>query len=410
MDTLITDRALSTTRRMHAEVRAARAHTDALFALVADATLYERPIPDRHRLIFYLGHLDAFDWNQLAREVLDRPSFNPGFDRLFEAGIDPPPGRAPIDRPSDWPAVDAVRAYVARTRMELDEVWDDLPEDRVLMALEHRWMHAETLAYLLHQLEPQTKRAPRMAPSVVRPDRPADAAWVAIRGGTVTLGQSHGAFGWDNEFPPHTRTVRDFELARYKLTNGDYMRFVQAGGPAAPFWRWRERRWWLRRMFDEVPLTLDTPVYLTQRQATTVAAWYGARLPTEAEWHRAAYGDGGRRYPWGAGLLDASRSNANFSAWDATAVNAQPGGDTPEGVAQMLGNGWEWTSTRFAGFAGFAPRSYYPGYSADFFDGEHFVLKGASPQTAARLARPSFRNWFRIDYPYAYSAVRLARS
>ena len=76
----------------------------------------------------------------------------------------------------------------------------------------------------------------------------------------------------------------------------------------------------------------------------------------------------------------------------------------------MLGNGWEWTSTPFAGFAGFAPRAYYPGYSADFFDGEHFVLKGASPHTAARLARPSFRNWFRIDYPYAYSAVRLARS
>jgi hypothetical protein len=157
---------------MHAEVRAARAHTDALLALVADATLYERPIPDRHRLIFYLGHLDAFDWNQLARGVLDRASFNPGFDRLFEAGIDPPPGRAPIDRPSDWPALDAVRAYVARTRVELDEVWDDLPEDRVLMALEHRWMHAETLVYLLHQLEPAKKRAPQMAPSVVRSTGP----------------------------------------------------------------------------------------------------------------------------------------------------------------------------------------------------------------------------------------------
>ena len=78
-----------------AELQNARAHTDSLFALIADQTLYERPIPDRHRLIFYVGHLDAFDWNQLARGVCGRPSFDPAFDQLFEAGIDPPPGQAP---------------------------------------------------------------------------------------------------------------------------------------------------------------------------------------------------------------------------------------------------------------------------------------------------------------------------
>ena len=410
MDTLVYERGVtSAARRVQSEIRVARAHTDALFALVADETLYERPIRDRHRLIFYIGHLDAFDWNQLARGVLGRPSFNPAFDRLFEAGIDPPPGCAPADHASDWPSLAAVRAYVARTRAELDGLWHNLPEDRILTALEHRWMHAETLAYLLHQLEPEKKRAPHVAP-VAAPALVTAGKWVRIRGGTVTLGQAPGAFGWDNEFPPHTQTVADFELARFKLTNGEYVRFVEAGGPAAPFWRWRERRWWLRRMFDEVPLPLDSPVYLTQRQATTVAAWNEARLPTEAEWQRAAFSDGGRRYPWGAAPLDARRANADFAQWDALPVDAHPAGETVDGVAQMMGNGWEWTSTRFAGFNGFAPRSYYSGYSADFFDGEHFVLKGASPRTAARLARPSFRNWFRIDYPYAYSTVRLARS
>ncbi len=169
---------------LRSEVLAARAHTDALFALVDPPMLHERPIPDRHRLIFYVGHLDAFDWNQLARGVLDLPSFQPSFDRLFEAGIDPPLGQAPADRPSDWPRLDEVRAYVTRTRRRLDEAWDDLPMERVLTALEHRWMHIETLCYLLHELDPAQKRAPAPSParprSAAHPAAPSRDPWVAI--------------------------------------------------------------------------------------------------------------------------------------------------------------------------------------------------------------------------------------
>ena len=91
-------------------------------------------------------------------------------------------------------------------------------------------------------------------------------------------------------------------------------------------------------------------------------------------------------------------------------VSAHAASAKPEGVEQMLGNGWEWTATPFAGFEGFQSRAYYRGYSADFFDGAHFVLKGASVRTAARLARPSFRNWFRDEYPYTYATMRLAAS
>jgi len=386
----------------------ALAHTDALFALVSDRTLRERPIADRHRLIFYIGHLDAFDWNQLARGVLDAPAFNAAFDGLFERGIDPPPGQAPADRPADWPALSEVRAYVARVRQELDRLWGLLPEDRLLTALEHRWMHAETLAYLLHAMDPERKRAPVHRPPLA-PLPPPQPGWVRISAGRATLGQQRGAFGWDNEFPRHARPVDAFDLARHKLTNGEYLRFVLEGGSAPPFWQRRGSDWWLRRMFGAVPLPLHEPVYLTHRQAADYARWVGARLPTEAEWQWAAYG-AARPYPWGddAAAL-ASRAHADFAGWDMLPVNAQPRGATPDGVQQMLGNGWEWTATPFAGFDGFAPRSYYPGYSADFFDGEHFVLKGASPRTAARLARPSFRNWFRHDYPYAYTTARLVR-
>ena len=410
MDALTRDRA---TTGLHQEVRAARAHTDALFRLVAPETLYERPIPDRHRLIFYIGHLDAFDWNQLGRGVLDRSSFDPTFDRLFEAGIDPAPGQAAADQPSDWPALDTVLRYVERTRRELDDCWDELPVDRILTALEHRWMHAETVCYLLHQIEPGRKGRPDPAPSASGgaqgPARRAQ-PWVEVPAAVATLGQATDAFGWDNEFPRHRCDVADFEISRHKLTNGGYLRFVAAGGPPSHFWRERDGTWWLRRMFDEVPLPLDAPVYLTHRQATAYAAWAGLRLPTEAEWQWSAYGDGEQRYPWGDAPPDAGRANLGFTDWDPLPVTAHPLSATPLGVEQMVGNGWEWTATPFAGFRGFTPRSYYPGYSANFFDGEHYVLKGASPRTARRLARPSFRNWFRAEYPYVYATVRLVRS
>jgi formylglycine-generating enzyme required for sulfatase activity len=89
------------------------------------------------------------------------------------------------------------------------------------------------------------------------------------------------------------------------------------------------------------------------------------------------------------------------------AVGSHPDGDSAFGVAELVGNGWEWTSTVFAPFPGFRPHPHYPGYSAPFFDGRHYVLKGASPATAACFLRRSFRNWFQPHYPHLYAAFRL---
>jgi formylglycine-generating enzyme required for sulfatase activity len=401
------------------ELARARDHTDRLFDLVDEATLYERPIADRHRLIFYLGHLDAFDWNQVARDALGARAFHPGFDRLFAAGIDPPPGQAPQDRPADWPTVDEVRAYVGRVRSALDALWDEAPEERRRVALEHRWMHAETLCYLLHRLAHARKRPPAdaraearatSAPAASAPPRRGDGAGIAIPAGRTRLGQQAGAFGWDNEFPSFEVDVPAFAIGRHKVTNGEYLRFVADGGPPPPFWCERDGRWWLRRMFDDVPLPAGAPVYVTHRQATAYAAWAGAALPTEAQWQRAAFGDGARAYPWGDAAPTARHGHFDFSGWDPVDVTSHADGASAFGVQQMVGNGWEWTATPFNGFEGFAARAYYPGYSADFFDGAHWVLKGASPRTARCLLRRSFRNWFRGDYPFAYTAFRIARA
>ena len=187
-----------------------------------------------------------------------------------------------------------------------------------------------------------------------------------------------------------------FTIGKHKVTNGEYLDFVAAGAAPPHFWVERGGQWFYRGMFAEIPLPLDWPVYVTRAEAATYAAWRGKRLPTEAEFQRAAYEGGparGRQFrfpPLGprARRMPAGPTPSAPSRWWATA------GSGPRRV--------------FEPFPGFRPFPFYPGYSANFFDGEHYVLKGASPRTAARLARPSFRNWFRASYPYVYATFRLA--
>ena len=121
------------------------------------------------------------------------------------------------------------------------------------------------------------------------------------------------------------------------------------------------------------------------------AAAKGKALPSEAQFHRAAYGSNTgveHEYPWGDELPTAEHGNFDFHSWDPVPVNATPAGDSAFGVAQMVGNGWEWTSSIFEPFPGFASLPNYPGYSANFFDGRHCVMKGGSPRTAACSVAP----------------------
>src|SRR5438552_10989141 len=130
-----------------------RAMTDELFRIVRPGALYSRPIPERHRIIFYVGHLEAFDWNLLHENVFGLRSFHPEFDRLFAFGIDPIGGGLPTDHASDWPSLDHVREYVRNIRNSLDDELlrntggqrDGFALDTLLnVAIEHRLMHVET--------------------------------------------------------------------------------------------------------------------------------------------------------------------------------------------------------------------------------------------------------------------------
>jgi len=390
----------------------ARARMDAIFALIKPDSWYERPIPERHRLIFYLGHLEAFDWNQICRWTLKKPSFHAEFDQLFEAGIDPKEGELPQDTPSDWPSIEEVKRYTARVREEVDRAFAEAPKPVLHVAIEHRWMHVETTGYLLHHLPLTKKNIPELRPSIQGPSP--QHTMIEIPAGTATLGRrQEEGFGWDNEFAKHEEFVTAFAISKYKVTNGEYLRFVEDGAVPPPFWRRSETQWVLKTMFKEMALPKDWPVYVSQQEARAYAEWAGMSLPTEEQFHRAAFGmrNGEERiYPWGDQPPNGVQGNFNFVRWDPLPVTVLPLGDSDFGVSQLVGNGWEWTSTVFHSFEGFEPILTYPGYSSRFFDQDHFVLKGGGPLTAACLLRRSFRNWFRPGYPYVHAGFRCVEN
>lgn len=422
----------------------ARRLTATLFDLVTDEAYYERPISLRNPIVFYEGHISAFAVNVLLKTALGQPGIDAELERLFARGIDPEDESA-VGGPAAWPSRDRVRAFVAEADGRLRHVLqhDELvrPGHRLLdrgeaafTAIEHEELHQETLHYIWHRLPMAAKRVPEgwQAPAdgVVPPRR-----GMAVDAGLATLGVAREAtpFGWDNEMPGLRVAVPAFVIDQHDVTNAEYREFVDAGGYdredlwSLDAWAWRQRDrishpmfwerddqgWAWRSMFALVPLPSAWPVYVSHAEAEAFLRWRGDRLPTEAEYHRAAFATPGgaeRPFPWGDAPPGPAHGNFGNDRFDPVAVGTRPAGVSAWGVHDLIGNGWEWTSTPFAPFPGFAAMASYPEYSADFFDGKHLVMKGASPATSTATIRRSFRNWFRPHYPYVYATFRGVRS
>ena len=423
-----------------------------LFDLLDPAAYYTRPIALRNPIVFYEGHLPAFSVIALLKRGLGQPGVDARMEQLFERGIDPDSIDAAVPRSGAgtiWPSRDDVLAFGRRADDALIEALAHAPFDvaagehramrrgeAIFTALEHEAMHQETLLYMWHRLPHAQKRAPQSL-RYERGGEPPRYATASIPAGVATLGANRGAipFGWDNEFDEHRVEVGAFEIDVYSVSNADFLEFIDAGGYRTRAlwsdagWQWREQegithpafwvrdggQWSWRAMFENVALPPAWPVYVSAEEAAAFARWRGRRLPTEAEYHRAAFGAPSsvsaneREFPWGDAAPEASRGNFDFTSWDPVPVGARPLGASAWGVQDLVGNGWEWTSTVFGPFPGFEPMASYPEYSADFFDGQHYVIKGASPATARELVRRSFRNWFRPNYPYVYAKFRTAR-
>lgn len=414
-----------------------------LYDLLSPDAYTLRPIALRNPIVFYEGHLAAFAINTLIKRSLGEEGIDEHYETLFARGIDPEDEAAAgaASGKSIWPPRAEVRSYVERVSARITdalrhgaiEVEGDPLRERAIGAmtiLEHDPMHHETLLYMWHQLAYDLKRKPAGA-SADLGSAPPPSRQARIPAGRATLGNDPDKwrFGWDNEFRMHTVDVPAFDIDVYSVTNRGYLEFMADGGYrreelwAPEMWKWREKHdvrnpnfwrllgteWRWQGMFEEFALPPAWPVYVSQAEAAAYAQWRGRRLPTEAEYHRAAFGTPGgveRSFPWGEDLPSMVHGNFDFRSWDPVPVGGFPAGTSAWGIHDLVGNGWEWTRTIFAPFEGFVPLPTYPNYSADFFDGEHYVLKGASPATASELIRRSFRNWFRPNYPYIYAKFR----
>ena len=395
-----------------------------LFDRVRPNAYESRPIPLRNPPVFYEGHLPAFSFNKLCYETLGRPAIDESLQKLFERGIDPAPAdasaKAKTQRPG-WPEREEVQRFgdacdravedvLLHERLEVPENPSMERAHAVWTILEHEPMHHETFAYILHRMPLED----RIVPDDYR--RPRDGEHpqlrrVEIAAGIATLGVRRDAivFAWDNEFEEQQEHVDAFECDVYPVTNRQWLAFVRDGGPVPSFWVRRDGAFKLLGAWEVLPMLESAPVWVTNEQARAYAEWSGRRLPTEAEYHRAAFGTphgDERPYPWGDAPPAPAYGNFNWQSWDVAPAGSYPAGQSAFGIHELIGNGWEHTATPFAPLAGFRPHASYAPYSADFFDGKHYVVKGASPVTTTAHIRRSFRNWYYGDYPYVYAKFR----
>jgi iron(II)-dependent oxidoreductase len=294
-------------------------------------------------------------------------------------------------------------------QVELEPViWD--------MVIRHEQQHNETMLQTLKLAEPGVFTPPAR-PLPGRPPFRAPGRKTLVDAGPFELGAPPTGFAYDNERPRHVVDLDAFEIDVAPVTNGSYRAFVQDGGYerrewwSDAGWEWRTREdvkrplyWiddWTERWFDRTE-SLDpaAPVmHVSWYEAEAYARSRGERLPTEAEWEKAAChypaSDQTCRYPWGDEPPNGDRANLDQLAFRASSPGAFPAGSSPYGCVAMIGDVWEWTASSFSGYPGFEPYPYEE-YSSIFFGDDYKVLRGGSWATRPRVATTTFRNW---DYP-----------
>lgn len=423
-------------RRAEAALRGARERTRTLTGCVDEHDLTAQHSPLMSPLVWDLAHIGNQEEQWLLRAVAGQEALRPEIDSVYDAFEHP---RA--ERPSLplLPPAEA-RGYVADVRGRVLDVLERIPLrggpllDAAFafgMIAQHEQQHDETML-ITHQL--------RRGPAALTAPPPPDAAdgaslpsEVLVPGGPFTMGTSTEPWALDNERPAHRRVVPAFFIDTAPVTAGAFARFIEDGGyqrrswwtgpgwrhvrehrlSAPLFWR-REGGQWLRRRFGVTePVRPEEPVvHVSWYEADAYARWAGRRLPSEAEWEKAARhdpaADRSRRYPWGDADPTPDHANLGQRHLRPAAAGSYPRGASPLGVRQLIGDVWEWTASDFLPYPGFRAFPYRE-YSEVFFGDTYKVLRGGSFAVDAVACRGTFRNWDLPVRRQIFSGFRTAR-
>jgi gamma-glutamyl hercynylcysteine S-oxide synthase len=404
------------------ELVAARQRTLGLLESLSDETLLRQHSPLMSPLVWDLAHIGNYEEQWVVRAAGGMASIDPTLDDLYDAFRHARPDRPAL--PLLGPA--AARAYIADIRDRSLEVVDRLPFDDddpllagafvVGLAVQHEHQHDETMLATLQLMAGEGYRPVGPSPSAARSlSGPSE---IFIEGGPFVMGTDDEAWAYDNERPAHVVDVAPFWINAAPVTNAEFTEFIADGGYdrasvwTAAGWAWRQQAaltapefWqpqgpgsWSRVRFGHIEdIPPAEPVqHVCWYEADAFARWAGRRLPTEAEWEKAAAGS------------DPARANLGGRLFRPAPLGSLPEGRSRAGVHQMMGDVWEWTSSDFSAYPGFRTFPYRE-YSEVFFGDEYKVLRGGSWATHPAAVRLTFRNW---DYPIRrqiFSGLRLAR-
>ena len=384
-----------------------RIGTLALFEGIDDITFRRQAHPEFSPVGWHLGHIAFTEAYWILERCAGLAPLFPEYHRLFAAD-----GLPKCDR-ENLPPYTEICHYLDTVRTKVLNYLETAPlekQERLWrFLLQHESQHTETIAFVLqlqrwhlqerHQ-EMWVRSGAENLPTALQPP----AQMMEIPAGEFEMG-NESIDALDNERSLHRIYLDTYRIDRYPVTCGQYRIFIESGGYQNSCW-WSTDGWkWLQENPVQEPLYWSTtptwdnhPVCgVSWYEADAYARFAGKRLPTEAEWEKAASWDAASKhrhsYPWGDVEPQTSHCNHNNSVGQTTAVDAYPMGQSPYGCYDMLGNVWEWTSSWFDGYEGFVAYPYQ-GYSQTYFDGQHRVLRGGSWATRPWALRSSFRNWY----------------
>jgi gamma-glutamyl hercynylcysteine S-oxide synthase len=406
-----------------------RERTLALVAPVAEDDMNRVHDPLMSPLVWDLGHIAAFEdlWTGVQGAGLD--PLRPELLSVYDAAETPRAERGDIP----YLRLDGARAYLEAVRRRSLELLAAGRVDPLLweLVIRHEQQHNETMLQTLKLAAPGVFAPPGVEALPERPPFHALGRKTLVPAGPFEMGAPATGFAYDNERPRRTVDVPAFEIDVTPVTNGAYRLWVESGGYDDPGcwseagWEWRVRAgacrplYWTgdgrERWFDRFePIDPAAPVqHVSWYEADAYARWRGERLPTEAEWEKAAAwwpGSGlTRSFPWGDEPPTPDHANLDALAFRPASPGAFPAGSSPHGCVAMIGDVWEWTASDFDGYPGFEPHPYEE-YSAIFFGSRYKVLRGGSWATRRRVAATTFRNWDLPERRQIFAGFRCARS